>query len=469
MITNRTLRMILLATGTVTIGGLLQAASAQTIYSSAPVYYPAPTYIQAPPVAAAQAVNRFTDEQLDQLLGPIALYPDPLLAQILPASTYPMDVVLAQRWLQANTQPTEDAINAQNWDPSIKALVHYPTVLQMMNDKLEWTQALGAAFANQQTDVTESIQRLRVQAQSAGALATTQQQQVIADGNAICILPADPQVIYVPVYDPQVVYVIRPDRDRRPLIAFDIGLRIGRWLDNDFDWGHHYVAVGFDWRRDRRDDDRRDVRPINVPDRNVRVIQPETKAWTRNASKPAPVAPPTYSIRPSANEHRGYAAPAAAPRSIDTPRPMQTPRPETPRVIETPHPTPVRPDVRPEVTPRNIDVAPRAPEVLPVHPTSVTPRAPEVQPVHPAAAAPRGPTVFGDYENRVDVQRSVTRAEQSRPTIVAPAAPARISPNVVPTPAPTVSPDTPRDGGPRDAGPKGPGPDQRPDRTGGKH
>ena len=144
-----------------------------------------PQYVQypqgAPPVtpAVSGAQVSLTADQIDQLLGPIALYPDPLLSLIFPAATYPQDVAVAEQWLAATPSPTEADIAAQSWDASIKGLVHYPTVLAMMSGQIDWTQAVGAAFVNQQKDVLNSVQRLRAQAQAAQNLQTTSQEQVL--------------------------------------------------------------------------------------------------------------------------------------------------------------------------------------------------------------------------------------------------------------------------------------------------
>jgi hypothetical protein len=175
--------------------------------------------------------------QLDQLLGPIALYPDPLIAQILPASTLPTQIVLADRYVTGGGDPSQ--IGQQPWDPSVQALARYPTVLKWMDDNLNWTTDLGQAFINQQPDVMVSIQRLRTSASNVGNLQSTPQQQVITDGGNIEIVPADPQVIYVPVYQPDQVYY-QTDYGP-PFITFGIGFPIGLWLNCDFDWGHHNI------------------------------------------------------------------------------------------------------------------------------------------------------------------------------------------------------------------------------------
>ena len=172
----------------------------------------APAYAQAGELVTGQPASTFNVEQLDALLAPIALYPDPLLTQMLMASVYPVEIVQAARWLEdpANKNLTGDALakalESQNWDPSVKSLVAFPQVLQMMNEQLDWTQQLGYAFASQQTDVMASIQRLRRQAQAAGTLGSTPQQTVSAQGETIVIEPVNPQIVYVPSYNPTVVY-----------------------------------------------------------------------------------------------------------------------------------------------------------------------------------------------------------------------------------------------------------------------
>ena len=152
----------------------------------------------------------FKQEELDQVLAPIALYPDSLVAQILMASTYPLEVVQADRFAKQNAslkgEALTKALESQSWDPSVKSLVNFPQVLTMMNDKLDWTQKLGDAFLAQQKPVMDTIQSLRAKAQAAGNLKTTKEQTVIVEQKIIKIEPASPQVIYVPAYNPTVVY-----------------------------------------------------------------------------------------------------------------------------------------------------------------------------------------------------------------------------------------------------------------------
>ena len=180
---------------------------------------PAPLLAQAPPPDSAQgpagddaADQGYSPEQLDALLAPVALYPDALLTQTLMATAYPLQVVEASRWIDdpANkglTGPALDqALAAQSWDPSVKSLIPFPQVLAMLNSKLDWTQQVGWAMAEQQPDVWASVQRLRQQAQAAGNLRNTDQQVVTTQDQAIVIEPAQPNVVYVPVYNPTVVY-----------------------------------------------------------------------------------------------------------------------------------------------------------------------------------------------------------------------------------------------------------------------
>jgi hypothetical protein len=157
----------------------------------------------------------FKTEEIEQLVAPIALYPDELVSQILMASTYPLEVVQADRWAKANKTLKGDALTkaleAQSWDPSVKSLVNFPQVLAMMSEKLDVTQKLGDAFLAQQKDVMDAIQRLRAKAQAQGNLKTTKEQTVIVEQPAaqttvIKIEPANPQVVYVPTYNPTVVY-----------------------------------------------------------------------------------------------------------------------------------------------------------------------------------------------------------------------------------------------------------------------
>ncbi len=219
---------------------------------------------QAPAPAAPPAANLLKPAELDQLVAPIALYPDPLLAEVLMASSYPLDVVEAERWLQNNKNLKDDALKAaadkQDWDDSIKALVATPDVLDMMSQKLDWTQKLGDAVVAQQADVMDAIQRLRAKAQANNKLASTKEQNVTvsnAEGRrVIAIEPTDPNTVYVPYYDPGVVYGDWPYPDYPPYywpapgyigagiiatgVAFGAGYALGRWASGGRYWGGNF-------------------------------------------------------------------------------------------------------------------------------------------------------------------------------------------------------------------------------------
>src|SRR5690348_2603053 len=172
-----------------------------------------PSSTQASP-AAPSSDQLLKPEQLEALVSPIALYPDTLLSQVLIASTYPLEVVQADRWANENKNrkgnELKAAIDKQAWDESVKALVATPSVLTMMSTKLDWTQKLGDAVLAQQPDVMDAIQRLRARAQANNKLQSTTQQKVIvtqeANRQLIAIEPTDPGTVYVPYYDPAVVY-----------------------------------------------------------------------------------------------------------------------------------------------------------------------------------------------------------------------------------------------------------------------
>jgi hypothetical protein len=196
------------------------------------------------------AFQPYTAEQLDNLLAPIALYPDPLLAQVLVAATFVDQIDVAARWVRAFGQ---SGIDDEPWDVSVKAVAHYPTVLSMMADNLDWTTAVGQAYVNQSTDVMMSIQRLREMARSQGNLLTTPQQEVIVEPQYIRIVPVGPEYIYVPYYDPGIIFF-------RPIyvpgfytgwISFGTGFLIGAWLNLDCNWPLYSVYytgwVGGGW------------------------------------------------------------------------------------------------------------------------------------------------------------------------------------------------------------------------------
>jgi hypothetical protein len=200
-----------------------------------------------------------TQEQLQQLVAPIALYPDSLVAQILSAATFPEQVVEADRWVQSHPDLKGDAlgqaVDQQSWDPSVKALTAFPSVLGNMDKNISWTSTLGDAYYNQQQDVMDAVQVMRQKAEEAGNLKTTQQQAVTTQGSTIVIQPAEPEVVYVPAYDPWLVYgppiVAWPGWYAYPgiwfggpYLSFGLGFGIG-WFGG-YGWGWHHWG-GFDW------------------------------------------------------------------------------------------------------------------------------------------------------------------------------------------------------------------------------
>jgi Protein of unknown function (DUF3300) len=211
--------------------------------------------------AAASETQLLKPAELDQLVAPIALYPDTLLAQVLMASAYPLDVVQAERWVEANKKLAGDqlkaAVDKQPWDESVKSLVATPSVLQMMSEKLDWTEKLGDAVVAQQADVMDAIQRLRAKAQANNKLSSTNQQSVTVQQEqgrqVIAIAPTDPGTVYVPYYDPGVVYGDWPYPEYPPYyfgapgyiaagviatgIAFGTGYALGRWAAGGRYWG----------------------------------------------------------------------------------------------------------------------------------------------------------------------------------------------------------------------------------------
>ncbi len=200
-----------------------------------------------PPTSAAPPAANYSQAQLDQMLAPIALYPDTLLGQVLMASTYPLEIVEADRWLQSqqNSNLSGDqlaaALQQQPWDPSVKALTAVPAVLKMLNTNLQWTEQLGDAFLAQQDAVMNSVQQLRQQAQSSGALASGPQQVVSEQGPDIVIAQANPDVVYVPVYNPNVVYGIWGYPGYPPYAFYPSGYGYGY---GSYGWNRAYIGFG---------------------------------------------------------------------------------------------------------------------------------------------------------------------------------------------------------------------------------
>jgi len=239
--------------------------------SPSPAASPPANPTASPAATPAPAAEKLAEGQIEQLVAPIALYPDSLLSQVLMASTYPLEVVEAARWSKDNPnvkgKALEDAMQKQSWDASVKALAAVPQTLQMMNDKLEWTQKLGDAFLAQSQDVMDTVQKLRARADAAGNLKSTPQQKVTRARppagvtpppgmqDAIMIEPVDPDFYYVPVYDPALVYGAWDYPDYPPfywyppgyvavgVFGFAAGIAVGYAIWGGCDWWRGNVFV----------------------------------------------------------------------------------------------------------------------------------------------------------------------------------------------------------------------------------
>ncbi len=253
---------------------------------------PHAAFAQSPPAAPPDAGSQLLSAgELDALVSPIALYPDPLLSEILMAATYPLEIVEAERWVNKSKNLQGDhlkaAVDKQSWDDSVKSLTATPSVLDMMSDQLDWTQKLGDAVLAQQADVMAAVQRLRAKAQANNKLTSNAQQTVTTqqqDGTqAIVIAPAQPDTVYVPYYDPSIVYGAWPYPAYPPYywptpgyiaggiiatgIAFGAGYALGRWVSGGYRWGG-----GFNWGNN------------NNINRSINVNNVNARKWTH---KPA--------------------------------------------------------------------------------------------------------------------------------------------------------------------------------------
>jgi hypothetical protein len=237
----------------------------------------------ANPTSPPSAPPQRSEADLEKLVAPIALYPDPLLASLLPASAYPIEIVQAARFVKDTNNISK--VDSQSWDQSVKAIAHFPDVLQKMNDDLSWTTDLGEAFVQDQKSVMNAIQAMRDKAQQAGNLKTTPQQVVTVTNNVVQqtvdqqvvyvtntvvqIEPAQPEVIYVPQYNPAVVYAAPTAGEvvAASAISFGVGMAVGAVLANNCNWhyGGVYVGGGGVWAGGYHGD-------VNV-NRNINVNQ----------------------------------------------------------------------------------------------------------------------------------------------------------------------------------------------------
>ncbi len=221
----------------------------------------APQQAQAQDSGYLEPSEKYSREELAQMLAPIALYPDKLLSQILMASTYPIEVIEADRWVRMNPElegeALDDALLDEDWAPSVKAICHFPSILALMSERITETSNLGNAFLAQEDEVMDTIQELRAKAYAQGNLATTSEQKIVVEKETIIIEPAYPSVFYVPYYDPFYIYgpwwyPAYPPYYWGPLginvgigisywPGFYFGFSFGTWCY--FDWHHHYIYI----------------------------------------------------------------------------------------------------------------------------------------------------------------------------------------------------------------------------------
>jgi Protein of unknown function (DUF3300) len=281
---------------------------------SVPCAQPAPQPVAEP----ADAATTFNTEQLDALLAPIALYPDPLLTQVLMASTFPLQVVEAARWVEDPAHKTlsgdalTKALEAQSWDPSVKSLVPFPSALAMMNGNLDWMQQLGYAFADQQADVLDSVQRLRRQAQTHGSLQSTPQQVVRVEEKTIVIEPAQPDVVYVPSYNPTAVYGAWPYPSYPPVyLPPPPGYAVGTALVSGLAFGAGIAITAglWNWARPTWGSGNVNVNVNRYNNINVNRQQINSNVWRANR----PAGRPAGLTRPPAGPVGRPARPAGLP------------------------------------------------------------------------------------------------------------------------------------------------------------
>jgi len=399
-------------------------------------------YQYEPPAGQAADAPLLTPDEVEELVAPIALYPDPLIAQILPAATFVDQVDQAARYVRQYGSSAR--IDDQPWDVSVKSVAHYPDLLYMMDQRYDWTVSLGQAYLDQPQDLMDAIQRLRRDAQQEGNLYTTPEQQVAVTPDYITIVPANPDYLYLPVYDPMLVY-IEPYQPGYPFITFGFGLVIGAWLSRDCDWQHHRVYYhgwhGGGWIARSRPhiQDRRGIyisRNAAVIHTNQRVLQHDTRAFhqelrgetTRRreqgtlpsrparAGQPREQRPPASQQRaPQAAQPRQPSAGAAAGRG-ERPAATAAPKP-APATVQKPaaeeqHGPVARPERRsgrkPEAAPGSVDVF----------------RGRDVQKAQPASQSGYGGYGTGKdatiYRQRGEESRQNMR--QSSPPATAPAA-----------------------------------------------
>jgi hypothetical protein len=396
----------------------------------------------------------YSPEQLDNLLAPIALYPDPLLAQVLPAATFTDEIDEAARYVR---DYGDNGVDDQPWDISVRSVAHYPQVVYMMDEKLDWTTAVGQAYVNQSTDVMESIQRLRNLAYQQGNLVSNPQWQIVDQDGYIQVWPASPEYIYVPTYDPSIIYYQRCYYGDRFSFgfAFSSGFRIGIWLNRDTDWRNHRIYYT-GWR-DNEEWERRSrpyVQINNTRVRNVYINNRVTNVTVNrtvvnrvvnvnninnynsvhrnvnfnNVARNRPANNPQINNRvinsnintgdPRLNQFRGHqnAPPPqpGRPQENFRPTPQQQARPEAQRPAMPGRPQPARqfpPEQRPSEQTRT-QVQPRQVQPPPQPRPQSQPQARPQQQFRPAPTAQPG--AFGRSQTTFNPRAAQQRGAQSR-------------------------------------------------------
>ena len=273
---------------------LAQTSTEPAASAPKPAPQEVPAAADAAPAEAATEAKKFSMADLELIVSPIALYPDVLLAQVLPASTVPIQVIEAARYSEKNPGKTEKPVD-KNWEPPVVSLLGFPDALKKLNEDLSWLQHLGDAVIVQLEDVMTAIQNVRKRVNDAGALPSNDKQTVVVEKEIVKIVPADPEVVYVPTYNPSVIYVDDDDDDEwaAGFIGFGAGMLVGAaiWDDCDWDgggiWHHGDVDIDVDEinidRGDRNTNIDRGDRETNI-NRERNVDRSKSSQWKPSAT-----------------------------------------------------------------------------------------------------------------------------------------------------------------------------------------
>lgn len=327
------------------LGAMFPASGSAQVTTGAPL----PVVTPPPASLANEATHSYPAAELDRIVSPIALYPDPLLAQVLSAAQFSREIPAAYQWVEGHPGLTGpqlvEALSAErvSWDPSVQALVAFPTVLKMMSSALPWTSEIGDAFQVQHSDVMDAVQRMRGEAQKYGYLQSNEHIRV-SQAPVIEIVPVNPEYVVVPYYDPLVVYYApRPRYLVSSAIYFGYGVRLGMWYDpwgwrsTGFYWTSHRVVASYPgW-----------ARPWNyrAPPPIYRYPPVVTHYGSRGDSRPHGTATPGGYVEPQRVAHERTATPTPTPparqfNATETSRPAPTPiiatRAAQPRPVEAP-------------------------------------------------------------------------------------------------------------------------------------